>query len=132
MQTQVLLILALSLIVSGCSSVSQRSSAPDFSVAETRLEQAYQTADPATRKHLDEARRQLASAKELCLTNTEQLEQAVKERNDALSKASYWKEKQRKALKELWIWRGALIVAVLFSLRGPLLWIARKFVGIPW
>jgi hypothetical protein len=130
MQSQVLLIL-VAIVFSGCSSVSRRS-APDFSVAETRLEQAYQTADPATRKHLDEARRQLASAKELCLTNTEQLEQAVKERNDALSKASYWKEKQRKALKELWIWRGALIVAVLFSLRGPLLWIARKFVGIPW
>lgn len=130
MQTRVLLILAL-IGLSGCSSVSHRS-APDFSVAETRLEQAYKTADPETRKHLDEARKQIASAKELCLTNTEQLEQAVKERNDALSKALYWKEKQRKALKELWIWRGALIVTVLFSLRGPLLWLARKFVGIPW
>ena len=123
--------LLLIILLSGCSSVSKRA-APDFSVAETRLDQAYKTADPETRKHLDEARKQIASAKELCLTNTEELEQAVRDRNDALSKASYWKEKQRKALKELWIWRGAMIVAVLFSLRGPLLWLARKFVGIPW
>jgi len=119
------------LFLAGCSTTSYKG-APDFSVAESRLEQAYQTASPETRRHLDEARKQLASAKHLCVTNTEQLEQAVKERNEALAKAEYWKEKQRKALKELWFWRGALIVSVLFAARGPLLWLVRKFVGIPW
>jgi len=118
-------------LLAACSTTTYKGS-PDFSVAESRLEQAYQSADPATRRHLDEAKKQLASAKQLCLTNTEQLEQAVKERNQAESDAKYWKEKQRKALKELWFWRGALIVAVLFAARGPILWLVRKFIGIPW
>ena len=126
-----ILLLPLCLFLVSCSTTSYKGS-PDFSVAETRLDLAYQSADPATRKHLDEARKQLASAKQLCLTNTEQLEQAVKERNEALAKAEYWKAKQREALKELWFWRGALIVAVLFAARGPILWLVRKFVGIPW
>ena len=124
------ILLVACFFLSGCSTTYKGS--PDFSVAETRLDLAYQTADPVTRKHLDEAKKQLASAKQLCLTNTEQLEQAVQERNEALAKAEYWKAKQRKALKELWFWRGALIVAVLFAARGPLLWLVRKFIGIPW
>ena len=119
------------LFLAGCTTTSYKGS-PDFSVAETRLDEAYKTADPATRKHLDEAKKQLKAAKDLCLTNTEQLETAVKERNEALAKAEYWKAKQRKALKELWFWRGALIVSVLFAARGPILWLVRKFVGIPW
>lgn len=119
------------LFLAGCSTTSYKGS-PDFSVAESRLDEAYKSADPATRKHLDEAKKQLKAAKELCLTNTEQLESAVKERNEAETQAKYWKEKQRKALKELWFWRGALIVAVLFAARGPILWGLRKLVGIPW
>ena len=126
----VLPLLTVCFFLSACSTTYKGS--PDFSVAETRLDLAYQTADPATRKHLDEARKQLASAKQLCLTNTEQLEQAVKERNEASAKAEEWKAKQRKALKELWFWRGALIVSVLFAARGPILWLIRKFIGIPW
>jgi len=119
------------LFLAGCTTTSYKGS-PDFSVAESRLDEAYKSADPATRKHLDEAKKQLKAAKELCVTNTEQLESAVKERNEAETQAKYWKEKQRKALKELWFWRGALIVAVLFAARGPILWLVRKFVGIPW
>lgn len=119
------------LFLAGCSTTSYKGS-PDFSVAETRLEEAYKTADSATRKHLDEAKKQIKAAKDLCVANSEQLEGAVKERNEALAKAEYWREKQRKALKELWFWRGALIVAVLFAARGPILWLVRKFVGIPW
>lgn len=119
------------LFLAGCSSTSYKGS-PDFSVAETRLDEAYKTADPVTRKNLDEAKKQFLAAKDLCLANTEQLEEAVKERNEALAKAEYWKAKQRKALKELWFWRGALLVAVLIAARGPILWLVRKFVGIPW
>ena len=85
------------IFLAGCSTTSYKGS-PDFSVAETRLEEAYKSADPATRKHLDEAKKQLKAAKELCLTNTESLEAAVKERNEAVAKAEYWKAKQRKAL----------------------------------
>ena len=119
------------LFLSACSSTSYKGS-PDFSVAESRLEEAYRSADPATRKHLDEAKKQLSAAKELCVANSEQLEGAVKERNEAIAKSEYWKAKQRKALKELWFWRGALIVSVLFAARGPLLWVIRKIVGTPW
>ena len=126
----VLPLLAACFFLSACSTTYKGS--PDFSVAETRLDLAYRTADPATRKHLDEAKKQLASAKQLCLANTEQLEQAVKERNEALAKTEYWKAKQRKSLEELWFWRGALIISVLFAARGPILWLARKFIGIPW
>lgn len=125
-----LAILAIAAVFTGCSTTPK--GGPDFSVAETRLDLAYQSADPVTRKHLDEARKQLASAKQLCLTNTEALEQAVRERNEASAKAEYWAAKQRKALKELWFWRGALIVSVLFAARGPILWLIRKFIGIPW
>lgn len=118
-------------LLAGCTTTSYKGS-PDFSVAETRLNEAYKTADPVTRKNLDEAKKQFLAAKDLCLANTEQLEAAVKDRNEALAKAEYWKAKQRKALRELWFWRGALIISVIFAARGPLLWLARKFVGIPW
>lgn len=114
--------------LSSCTTARYNGS-PDFSAAESRLEQAYQSADPATRKHLEAAKAQLASAKQLCLTNTEELEQAIIERNS-------WKEKQRKALKELWIYRGAIIALVLWvfkgSILGGIMFVARKFVGVPW
>lgn len=90
----------LALVLTSCTTASYRGS-PDFSIAEARLEQAYQTANPETKRHLDEAKKQFSAAKDLCLTNTEQLETAVKERNEALAKAEYWKAKQRKALKEI-------------------------------
>jgi len=126
-----ILLLPLCLFLVSCSTTSYKGS-PDFSVAETRLDLAKQSASPEVRKHIEEAQKQRKSAKDLCLTNSQQLEEAVRERNEALAKAEYWKEKQRKALKELWFWRGALIVAVLFAARGPILWLVRKFVGIPW
>lgn len=118
------------LFLTACSTTSYKG-APDFSVAESRLEDAYKSANPETKRHLDEAKKQFKAAKDLCVANTEKLEEAVKERNEALAKAEYWEAKQRKALKELWFWRGALIVAVLFAARGPILWVARKFIGIP-
>lgn len=117
--------------LTACSTTSYKGS-PDFSVAETRIEEAYKSADPVTRRHLDEAKKQIQAAKELCVSNSEQLEAAVKERNEALVKVEYWKAKQRKALKELWFWRGALLVSILFAARGPIFWLARKFVGVPW
>ena len=116
---------------SSCSTTSYKGT-PDFSVAETKLEEAYKTADPVTKKSLDAAFKQLATAKQACKANSEQLETAVNDKNEAVAKAEYWKAKQRKALKELWFWRGALLISILIAARGPILWIARKFVGIPW
>jgi len=121
--------LILALILSGCS---MPRGAADFSSTETRLSIAESVANPEAKKHIQEARRQLESAKQACLASAESLESAVKDKNEAIAKTEYWKQKQRKALKELWVWRGAFIAATLFALRGPLLWLARKFIGIPW
>jgi septal ring factor EnvC (AmiA/AmiB activator) len=50
--------------------------------------------------------------------------------------ADRWKKKQRAALTELWIWRGACLAAVLWLLRKPLIgglgFVVRKFAGVPW
>lgn len=119
----------LALILSGCSAPR---GGIDFSSAESRLSIAESVANPEAKKHIQEARKQLESAKQACLASAESLDEAVKEKNEAIAKSEYWKQKQRKALKELWLWRGAFIVAALFALKGPLLWLARKFIGIPW
>jgi hypothetical protein len=101
-------------------------------MVEDRLLSAESSAGPAARIHIQEARKQLESAKQACLASAENLEQAVKDKNEAVARAEYWKQKQQKALKELWLWRGAFIVAGLFALKGPIFWVLRKFMGIPW
>ena len=121
--------LLILLCLVGCSTPRRE---VDFSSAETRLSMAESVANPEARKHIQEARRQLESAKQACLASAESLDQAVKDKNEAVAKAEYWKQKQRKALKELWLWRGAFIIAGLFALKGPILWVLRKFIGIPW
>jgi predicted kinase len=130
----VLLILAC-LFLSGCTTVSNRG-LPNFTTTEARLDAASAVANPEAKKHIEAAKEQLKSAKEACYANTEALEQAIKEKNEAVKNAVVWKEKQRKALKELWIYRGAIIALVLWVFRGFLfsgvMAIARKFVGIPW
>jgi len=130
----VLLILAC-LFLSGCTTVSSRG-LPNFTTTEARLDAASAVANPEAKKHIEAAKEQLKFAKEACYANTEALEQAIKEKNEAVKNAVVWKEKQRKALKELWIYRGAIIALVLWVFRGFLfsgvMAIARKFVGIPW
>lgn len=118
------------LLLSGCSTTSPR--VADFSAAQTRLDMAIESANPESKKHIVAAKKQLESAIAACEANSEQLEDAIKDKNEAIKEAAYWKEKQRKALKELWFWRGALIIAGLFALKGPIFWIIRKFIGIPW
>jgi hypothetical protein len=56
---------------------------------------------------------------------TDQLNLSIAERNEAVAQADYYKSKQQKALKELWMWRGlaALMlgsVAAWFALRSGL------------
>lgn len=41
-----------------------------------------------------------------------QVERQTKELSKAQEEALYWHEKQKKALKELWFWRGILLVSV--------------------
>jgi len=129
------LIILACLILSGCTTVSSKGY-PNFSTTEARLEAASSVANPEAKAHIEAAREQLKAAKEACYANTEALEQAIREKNEAIKEAAVWKEKQRKALKELWIYRGAILAFVLWTFRGAIfggvMFVARKFVGIPW
>ena len=53
---------------------------------------------------------------------TDQLNFSIAERNDAVAQADYYKSKQQKALKELWMWRG-LAAITLASVAG---WLALR------
>jgi hypothetical protein len=123
------------LFLSACTTVSSKG-LPNFSTTEARLDAAMSVANPEAKAHIEAAREQLKAAKEACYANTEALEQAIKEKNEAVKDAGVWKDKQRKALKELWIYRGAIIALVLWVFRGFLfsgaMFVARKFVGVPW
>lgn len=123
----------LALLLYGCSTPRQSA---DFSVAEARIDEAIAVANPEAKKHLVVAKAQLESAVQACKQTSVDLDEAVKEKNEAIRDAGIWKDKQRKALKELWIYRGALIALGIWMFRGVLfggvMFIARKFVGIPW
>lgn len=128
-----LLLISFAFLLCGCS--TPRHSA-DFSVAEARIDDAIAVANPEARKHLVVAKAQLESAVQACKQTSVDLEDAVKAKNEAVKEAGVWKAKQRKALKELWIYRGALIALGIWMFRGVLfggvMFVARKFVGIPW
>lgn len=47
-------------------------------------------------------------------TMTAQLNEAIKEKNDALARVQYLEEKRAKALEQLWMWRIAFLVAAGF------------------
>ena len=127
------LILLLFVLVCGCS--TPRYSA-DFSLAESHIDEAIAVANPEAKKHLVVAKAQLETAVQACKQTSVDLDEAVKEKNEAIRDAGVWKAKQRKALKELWVYRGAIIALVLWTFRGVLfggvMFVARKFVGIPW
>ena len=118
-----------------CGCTTARHSA-DFSVAESHIDEAIAVANPEAKKHLVVAKAQLETAVQACKQTSADLDEAVKEKNEAIKDAGVWKAKQRKALKELWIYRGALIALGLWMFRGVLfggvMFVARKFVGIPW
>ena len=131
--TMQMLILFLVVLLCGCSTPRQSA---DFSVAEARIDEAIAVANPEAKKHLVVAKAQLESAVQACKQTSLDLDEAVKDKNEAIKDAGVWKDKQRKALKELWIYRGALIALGLWMFRGVLfggiMFVARKFVGIPW
>lgn len=124
--------LFVGLLLGGCTTTKTASS-PEFGGVTRRIsavEQAAERGDiPAVRKQVQALKDQLESAQAACEAQAGDYERIAKEAND-------WKAKQRKALKELWIYRGALIALGLFLFRnwifGGIMFIARKFVGIPW
>lgn len=132
MQLLVMLVMLL-LCLTGCTSVRQSA---DFSAAELHIDEAIAVANPEAKKHLVVAKAQLETAVQACKQTSEDLDEAVKDKNEAIKEAGVWKAKQRKALKELWIYRGALIVLGIWMFRGVIfggvMFIARKFAGIPW
>jgi len=128
-RTKMLLVFAL-FFLAGCSTTQHQS--PSFDRAYSYLDQASDSASGRTAEAIKKAKEQIIAADKACLANTEALDEAVRAKNEAIKDAEYWKAKQRKALKELWVWRGLLIVVGLFALRGPIFWVIRKFIGIPW
>ena len=131
------LILAFFLCFVACSTTTPKRSSGDFNRVDVYLEQVAEAKTVEDAKKLAEkAKAQLVSAKQVCVSNTDELDRVTKELNEATKNADYWKAKQRKALKELWIYRGALIALGLWVFRGWIFggvgFIARKFVGVPW
>ena len=127
-----LVLLTVPFVLAGCSSIGTKQT-PQFGGVTRNLnavEQAVEAGDlPTAKKQVRALKSQLESAQAACEAQSYDYDKVVKEAND-------WKAKQRKALKELWIYRGALIALGLFLFRnwifGGIMFIARKFVGIPW
>jgi hypothetical protein len=123
-------ILIIPLVLSGCASVSPKN--PSFDRTWVYLEEAEKKSSGPVADSIKKAKEHLAVAELACADNTKLVDQYAKEISVLQGKADYWKQKQRKALKELWIWRGAFLAILLFAARGPILWGLRKLVGIPW
>ena len=128
------LLIIILLCLAGCSTTQRQS--PSFDRAYSYLDQASDSATGNTAEAIKKAKEQIVAADKACSANTQALDEAVKDKNEAIKDAEVWRQKQRKALKELWIYRGAIIALVLWTFRGVLfggvMFVARKFVGIPW
>lgn len=133
MQSPITAVLLLFLGLAGCATTAR---SPNFSSAHVYLDQAEGSATGETLTSIKKAKTQLVAAEQACKTNTDLLDKSIRELNEQVGKAEYWKEKQRKALKELWIYRGAIIALVLWVFRGWIFsgvgFVARKFIGVPW
>lgn len=125
-----LIFIPIILFLSGCASVSPKN--PSFERTWVYLEEAEKSSSGNVSTAIKKAKEQLAVAQQACADNTKLVDQYAKEISILQGKADYWKQKQRKALKELWIWRGLFIGVLIFAARGPILWGLRKLVGIPW
>jgi predicted kinase len=127
------LLIIILLCLAGCSTTRQ---SPSFDRAYSYLDQASDSATGKTAEAIKKAKEQIIAADKACSANTQALDDAVKDKNEAIKDAEVWKQKQRKALKELWIYRGAIIALVIWTFRGVLfggvMFVARKFVGVPW
>lgn len=125
----ILLYVFVAMWVSSCASVPKN---PSFERTWAYLDEAQKSSNGSVSMAIQKAKEQLATAEQACADNTKLVDQYAKEISILQGKADYWKQKQRKALKELWIWRGLFIGVLVFAARGPILWGLRKLVGIPW
>lgn len=120
------------LFLVGCSTIKPVGS-PEFGGVTRKVDAVEHAVNsgnlPAIKKEFGSLKSQLSSAQAACEAQAGDYERMTKEAND-------WKAKQRKALKELWIYRGALIALGLWIFRGfifgGIMFVARKFVGVPW
>lgn len=128
------LIIPILICLAGCASTSVKN--PSFDRAYSYLDEASSATTGKAAEAIAKARTQIIAADKACAANTQALDDSVKDKNEAIKEAGVWKQKQRKALKELWIYRGAIIALVLWTFRGALfggvMFVARKFVGVPW
>lgn len=122
-------LILLSILMAGCSTIPKN---PSFDRTWAYLDEAERASSGNVSTAIKRAKEQLATAEQACSDNTKLVDQYAKEISILQGKADYWKQKQRKALKELWIWRGLFIGVLIFAARGPILWGIRKLVGIPW
>jgi hypothetical protein len=125
-----LIIVIVSLVLGGCASTPPKN--PSFDRTWVYLDEAERNSSGGVSNAIKKAKEQLAAAEQACIGNTKLVDQYAKDIAVLQGKADYWREKQRKALKELWVWRGLLIGVIIFAARGPILWGIRKLVGIPW
>lgn len=125
-----LIFIPIIFLLSGCASVSPKN--PSFDRTWVYLDEAEKSSSGNVATAIKKAKEQLAAAEQACADNTKLVDQYAKEISILQGKADYWKQKQRKALKELWVWRGLFIGVLIFAARGPILWGLRKLVGIPW
>jgi len=124
------LIVIIFIVLAGCASTPPKN--PSFDRTWVYLDEAERNSSGGVSNAIKKAKEQLAAAEQACIGNTKLVDQYAKDIAVLQGKADYWKEKQRKALKELWVWRGLLIGVIIFAARGPILWGIRKLVGIPW
>jgi hypothetical protein len=97
-------------------------------------------AKSAPSKQLIGLQLQIDQAHAAALAETQRLQGEVNGQAELVAAAQHqadiWKGKQRKALKELWFWRGLVILALLWIFRkqiaGGIGFVARKFIGVPW
>lgn len=123
-------IISAIMLLAGCASVPSKN--PSFDRTWVYLDEAEKASSGSVSVAIKKAKEQLASAERACADNTKLVDQYAKEISILQGKADYWKQKQRKALKELWVWRCLFIGVLIFAARGPILWGLRKLVGIPW
>lgn len=123
------IVLIAACFLAGCSTVRHQ---PSFDRAWSYLDEAEKRSEGPVADSIRKAKDQLTAAEKACADNTKLVDQYAKDISTLQGKADYWKQKQRKALKELWVWRGLFIAVALFAARGPIFWVVRKFVGIPW
>lgn len=124
-----LLLLLAACAFAACTTVRQT---PSFGRALSYLDEAESNSSAPVADSIRRAKQQIEAAQSACDENTRLVDEYAKEISILQGKADYWKQKQRKALKELWVWRGAFIAMLIFAARGPILFAVRKIVGIPW